>query len=61
MGDWLVAYRVLGEGRVPTERYYLEDLVVDRRIILKSILKGVKWGTRTGLIMPRMGTGGRLL
>jgi len=39
MGDWRVAYRVFGGGRVPTERYYLEDLVVDRRIILKSIFK----------------------
>jgi hypothetical protein len=41
-----------------TERDYLEDLVVDRRIILKCIFK--KWNGEawTGFIWLRIETGG---
>jgi hypothetical protein len=57
---------LLGGGRVayvvwwgnPRERYHLEDLVEDGRIILKWIFK--KWDVEawTGLIGLRIGTGG---
>jgi hypothetical protein len=38
MGDYGGTYRVFGEGD-PKERYYLENLDVDGRIILKWIFK----------------------
>jgi len=41
------------------ERGHLEYQGVDGRIILKLTLSGL--GTWTGLIWPRIGTGGRLL
>jgi hypothetical protein len=39
----------------------LEDLGIDEKIILKMDLQEVGWGTWTGLIWLRIGTGGGLL
>jgi len=58
MGDWGGTYRVYGgesDGKVllgkPRSRW--EDNI-------KMDLQEVRWGARTGLIMPRMGTDGGL-
>jgi hypothetical protein len=59
MGEGRGAYRIL-VGR-PEGRKHLEDPGVDRRIILKWILKKWYGGAWTGLIWLRIGTGGGLL
>jgi hypothetical protein len=56
MGDTRDTYRVL-VGR-PEGRDHLEDLGVDRRVILKWIFKKWNGGPWTGLISIRIGTGG---
>jgi len=38
------------------ERYHLEDLGIDRRIILKWILNKLDWRVWSGLIWLRTGT-----
>ena len=53
------AYAVFWWGNL-RERYHLEDPGLDGRIILNSIFRKlfVGWGTLTGLIWLRRGTGG---
>jgi hypothetical protein len=41
-----------------TEREHLEDLGVDGKIILKLVLKKFHGEAWTGLLWPRVGTGG---
>ena len=43
----------------PKERYHLEDLGIDEKIILKCLLKDLA-GRMTGLVYLRTGTSGRL-
>jgi len=43
------------------ERNHLEDLIIDRRIMLKGMLKKYHGSAWTGLIWLRTGTSGRLL
>ena len=43
------------------ERNNLEDLIIDRRIMLKGMLKKYHGSAWTGLIWLRTGTSGRLL
>jgi len=55
-GDRRVAYRVL-VGRTEG-REHLEDLGIDRRIIIKWILKNWFGEARTGFSWLRLGRGG---
>ena len=59
MGETRGAYRVLMEN--PEEKRPLEDLGIDRRIILKCKFKKWRWGAWTGLFWLRIGTGSELL
>jgi len=43
------------------ERNHLEDIIIDRRITLKGMLKKYHGNSWTGLIWLRAGTSGRLL
>jgi hypothetical protein len=43
------------------ERVHFEDTGVDGRVKIKMDLRGVGWGTWTGLIWLRISTGGGLL
>jgi hypothetical protein len=45
----------------PEEKRPLEDLGIDRRIILKCKFNKWRWGTWTGLFWLRTGTGSELL
>jgi hypothetical protein len=58
-GGRTVAYRVL-VGKQGA-RDYLQDLGIERRIILKWVFKMWDIKARTGLICLRTGTGARLL
>ena len=43
------------------ESGHLEDLDVDVRVVIKRIFKNCDGEAWTGLMWPRIGTGGRLL
>ena len=67
--EWAGLVVCMGESEVYTgfwwrnqmERGHLEELGIDRRIILKWIFRKWDGGARAGLIWVRIGTGGRHL
>ena len=57
---YIIAIGIISINSYRQERYHLEDLGVDGRIIIKCTFKK-RDGTWTGLIFLRIGTGGKLL